>query len=295
MKRIELNIQRFGHTNSTTYYELPQFVGTDKPQWLTDINQSYLAIDTAIHNAYSLASITSTNLGDISDLTTTAKTDVVSAINEVDSDLGTLSTTVANHTIAIGDNTTAIGTLANLTTTAKTDLVSAVNEVDLVASNNATSIGTLANLDTTAKSNLVSAINEVNTNTDNLTNKFDLTATSYGSSELALSGCTLTSGSITVAKNNDGSICKVYGELLLNKTQQVGTITIHNAGINPTSEFTVSCAGFEFNANTYGFQTAGIIFKTNGDIDIISYGVSSGGARLVLMPFVIFTKDFGDN
>lgn len=33
------------HTNSTENYNLPQFIGTDKPGWLTDVNSAYLAID----------------------------------------------------------------------------------------------------------------------------------------------------------------------------------------------------------------------------------------------------------
>lgn len=40
-----------GHTNSTTNYSLPQFITTDKPAWLTDINGAFSSIDTAIHNA----------------------------------------------------------------------------------------------------------------------------------------------------------------------------------------------------------------------------------------------------
>ena len=38
------------HTNSTTNYALPQFITTDKPAWLTDINTAYSAIDTAMKN-----------------------------------------------------------------------------------------------------------------------------------------------------------------------------------------------------------------------------------------------------
>lgn len=38
------------HTNSTTNYSLPQFVSTDKPAWLTDVNPAYSAIDTAMKN-----------------------------------------------------------------------------------------------------------------------------------------------------------------------------------------------------------------------------------------------------
>ena len=39
------------HTNSTTHYSLPQFITTDKPAWLTDVNNAYVAIDTGIYNA----------------------------------------------------------------------------------------------------------------------------------------------------------------------------------------------------------------------------------------------------
>lgn len=40
-----------GHTNSTTNYNLPQFLPTDKPAWLTDINGAFNSIDTGLKNA----------------------------------------------------------------------------------------------------------------------------------------------------------------------------------------------------------------------------------------------------
>lgn len=61
-------------------------------------------------------------IGVLANLTTTTKTDVVSAINEV---LGKVNT-----------NTNAIGTLTSLSTTAKSNLVAAINEV-------AASLGTI--------------------------------------------------------------------------------------------------------------------------------------------------------
>lgn len=39
------------HTNETPNYQLPQFIGTDKPSWLTDINNAFETIDTAIKEA----------------------------------------------------------------------------------------------------------------------------------------------------------------------------------------------------------------------------------------------------
>lgn len=40
-----------GHTNSTPNYALPQFVTTDKPAWLTDINGAFSDIDTGLDAA----------------------------------------------------------------------------------------------------------------------------------------------------------------------------------------------------------------------------------------------------
>ena len=39
------------HTNSTPNYGLPQFITSDKPAWLTDINAAFSAIDTGIDAA----------------------------------------------------------------------------------------------------------------------------------------------------------------------------------------------------------------------------------------------------
>ena len=42
---MKLNIQMFASTNKTANYELPQFVGTDKPTWLGDFNTAMATID----------------------------------------------------------------------------------------------------------------------------------------------------------------------------------------------------------------------------------------------------------
>ncbi len=83
-----------GHTNSTVNYNLPQFVGTDKPSWLGDVNGAFLAIDTAI---------------------AAAKTTADSAAGGV----AGLQTTVGSHTTQIGtltDTVTAQGGTLNAVT-----------------------------------------------------------------------------------------------------------------------------------------------------------------------------------
>lgn len=88
----------------------------------------------------------SDEIGNLDNLTTTAKANLVAAINEVNSKAAT--------------NTTAIGTLANLTTTEKSNLVGAINEVNEDVSDVKEDLGDLSNLETEDKSNLVAAINE---------------------------------------------------------------------------------------------------------------------------------------
>ena len=113
-----------------------------------DIIVDYEELLSNYQNLLDKINANTTAIGTLANLNTTEKTNLVGAINEVDTNTD--------------NNTTSIGTLANLNTTEKTNLVGAINEVDTNTDNNTTSIGTLSNLNTTEKTNLVGAINEVN-------------------------------------------------------------------------------------------------------------------------------------
>lgn len=54
------------HTNQTEHYNLPQFVGSDIPSWLVDVNQAYTAIDSAIYTAKNTADVASNTAGSAS-------------------------------------------------------------------------------------------------------------------------------------------------------------------------------------------------------------------------------------
>lgn len=112
-------------TNKTTNYELSQFIGTDKPAWLTDYNADMGKIDAGIHSAKSTAdgadgkaTANTSAIGTIANLTTDAKTNLVAAVNEVDSHadtaLNTASTAAGNASQAL---TTANGLAAYLSIT----------------------------------------------------------------------------------------------------------------------------------------------------------------------------------
>lgn len=87
-------------TNKTTNYELSQFVGSDKPAWLADYNTDMGKIDAgmkgnadAINVTDGKADTNATNIGTLANLNTSAKTDLVSAVNEVYTTAGTANST----------------------------------------------------------------------------------------------------------------------------------------------------------------------------------------------------------
>lgn len=92
------------HTNSTPNYNLPQFITTDKPFWLTDINGAFSDIDTAINTAKTTADTASGNaiqaLSDASDANTAAAAADAKAVGSLAS---TADTFDATATYAVGD------------------------------------------------------------------------------------------------------------------------------------------------------------------------------------------------
>lgn len=104
------------------------------------------------------------NMGILTNLTTTDKTSIVNAIDEHQTKIGSSSLTTTSQVItgAINELDGEQGVLTSLTTSNKTSLVAAINEtVD--------HIGALATLNTTAKDNLIDAISEVQTELGDIT------------------------------------------------------------------------------------------------------------------------------
>lgn len=251
-------------TNKTTNYELSQYVGSDKPSYLNDYNQDMNRIDLGIHAAKSEADTNATAIGTLSSLTTTAKTDLVSAINEVDSEAST----------------------ANATAT----------QADGKANTNATAIGTIANLDTTTKSDLVSAINEVNYNLGlfNLTNFSTLTITpSKGT----------TSSTLGLAKNSNGSLFKVYGEidiygLSISNYEEI-TVTTSDTGLRPDKAYTINALGIKILGSgsiiTNMAFNQSVTVNTNGTLTMTCAITSEYTTmRIILFPCLLFNSNFGD-
>lgn len=136
------------YTNKTLHYELPQYIGTDIPSILTDLNDAYEAIDEAI---YAVASKQSTDEATVTALAqqvstqgveiaqnTTNLANEITARQNGDSALDTRLTTAENNiTSAQGNISTITGRVGALETkvgsgtldTVAQDLVGAVNEI----------------------------------------------------------------------------------------------------------------------------------------------------------------------
>ena len=127
-------------TNKTTNYDLSQFVGSDKPAWLSDYNQDMSKIDTAIKSASDAATSAggeatsaATSIGDLTTLTTDVKTSVVAAINEVD-----------NHADTAQNTANAANTLATQTKNEIDAITDYLSLSTATSSSVSTNLGTIA-------------------------------------------------------------------------------------------------------------------------------------------------------
>ncbi len=131
---MKLNIQLFAHTNATTNYELPQFIGTDKPTWLGDFNEAMADIDAGMHeNASDIASMAS----DVS-TATAAASQASTDVSALTGTVNTLSSTVSS-----------VQTTANNASQTASSALNTANTANGKADTNASAITTLSGTVTT--------------------------------------------------------------------------------------------------------------------------------------------------
>lgn len=183
-------------------------------------------------------------------------------------------------------------------TNAATAAAAAQATADYAATAASTADGKAVAAQTTA--NTANAATVVNANTIqaladfiNINTYLDLTVKST-------SNATIAANNMKIARNNDGSLCKIYGRLLVTSPSSgTSTITLNvansNTGLKPESDITIEPAAIFYNSKKTDNPTySGLKIKTNGDIEI-SYNCDAGqSSRMIYIPFIIFVKDFGD-
>lgn len=251
-------------TNKTTNYDLSQYIGSDKPTYLTDYNGDMLKIDTQMK---------------------TNADNIATAISGVES-----ATTTANqaNTTANQANTTA--TQANTTASQANTTAGNAQSTANSALSTATSAQTTANQANTK-------IDELNASL-NFTNIKNYTQSSTG---VSTNNYSISSMTVSVATNSDGDIFKVYGTCYgtFPNPNSNGSVVIAT-DLRPESNITINCSGiveYTDNGTFRAIRANSIDITTTGNltINIARYGgTSTEIKRVILFPCLYFGKDFGD-
>ena len=206
-------------TNATTYYELPVFIATDKPAWLTDWNGAMNAIDTAIkaaltagENAQTTANTATTSISTINDSLTTINTSLTTLTSTVTGLVGSVNT--INSLIGNGEPTTSDKTL-----------IGAINEIYGMITGG-------------GGGNEIQAGNVVYDNTssgltaDDVQEAIDELASAMGAGATLVTG-TLVAGQTTVTLSNAAILASSYidvytadGTPYVSATQSVGSVVL---------------------------------------------------------------------
>ena len=246
-------------TNHTTNYNLPQYIGTDKPTYLGDWNSTMGAIDTQMK----------TNADNASGALSAAQT----AQTNANSALSTAQGADSKADTAITNAATAQSTADNASSVATSALSTA---------NSASSAASAAQ--TTADSASASATS-ANTKADSIASKLNLSnVTTFNYSDITVTSGSLTSGSLTVAINSDGSLFKFYGAIT---GSNVNVAKIQTA-LRPTTDYTINPAGHDTN----GYNRS-VNVKTTGEIEI-PLGWASNATRAIYYPCLYWNSDFSD-
>lgn len=216
--------------------------------------------------------------------------DYNSDMNKIDLGIKDASTTATSAQGAATVATTSIGELSNLATTEKTNLVGAVNEVNSKAE---TAQGTASSASTSATS--------ANVKVDDLIDYFNLnTINEYRGANLTITGGgTLRTNSsyIKVVRNSAGSLCKIYGAIVIDSPTANTQVKVNvDTGLRPSSQIAIENCGLTENfPNSYGLGGLRYVINTDGTIDFTS-GTASGVTTSVLRPIacLVFVENFND-
>lgn len=209
--------------------------------------------------------------------------DYNSDMSKIDTGIHNAATTATGADGKADANTTAIGDLTSLTTDVKTDLVGAVNEIDAHAD---TAQGTA--------NQAVADAATANAGVTGIKNYFTLnTVVNIAISDMTPSSGAITTSSLKVVRNSDGTLAKIYGTIVHNPTVTgTNTITVNiDTGLRPTSDINILPTG------TVYPNTVSVEYKimTNGRIEISYYNTDKQpGKTLLLFPALYFIEDFGD-
>lgn len=251
-------------TNKTTNYELSQYIGTDKPTYLSDYNGDMYKIDAQMK----------VNADNINTAISSAQT----------------ATTTANQA-----NTTA----GQANTTAQS-----ANTTAQSANTTATNAQSTANSALSTASTASAKADQVASDLNDFMTQFNLSEiTVYqtgGVNNIAYSGSSggNANGKLTLATNTEGTMFKLYGNVnTTNMTRDGSVIFKIQTSLRPTEEYTIENGGYSLSiTSTYKYpRFPSITVKTTGEIEIFTYALEGHPNQCVtLLPLLYFNSSFVD-
>ena len=179
-----------------------------------------------------------------------------------------------------------LGDVTELTTTDKSSAVAAINEVDTAAETAQQTANTAAGAAATANNAIEALKSYLDLNTIN--------ALTFTTSAGSVSSQT----SMTIAKNSTNSLCKIYGQVVLNSFSGSGTATITSSdtGLRPESAITINGATLYRQDTSSGSFVSSFSYtiNTNGTITATLPRGSYNAHVAYFEACLIFVKDFGD-
>jgi hypothetical protein len=268
-------------TNKTTNYDLSQYVGTDKPTYLSDYNSDMFKIDAQMkENADDIA----TAVSSIETITTTATT--------------ALTTAQSAETTANSANTTA----QSASTTAG-NAQSTANSALATATSAQTTANTALSDSATAQSTATSAL----TSAQAITEKLNLSnfETIVANTITRTGNGNIGGVKLNTAANADGSVGKIYGQFYVQCNNSGGKITIptqlrpKNSNGEATDITVNGVALYSIKASGDVIKEVGtrsIVIKGNGNVEI-EYEWHWSGNEVMIFSFMaclLFLTPFND-
>lgn len=117
----------------------------------------------------------------------------------------------------------------------------------------------------------------------------------YLGANMTFQKCTYVAGSLTVATNSDGSIGKIYGNLIIQNDgiNQDKHILINGTHLRPEKTISIYPSGI-FASSPSLAEAISVSIDKNGNLDFTVFGSATGTGNVIVLPCVYFMKDFGD-
>lgn len=247
-------------TNTTTHYNLPIFIETDKPAWLVDFNGAMNAIDNALYaNAQAIA-------GKENALTF--------------SDGATIDFTRDDNTVTAELSAGAAG---DLTRAVKKPASAPTSDILFGEDANGDQLNLTIGAGLAIDGGAIKAV--------------DLNLNDTGECAVTVPGTITNRGTvINYAFNQDHSIGKLYGYCSLSgmTAGQYYNITVTSPRVKPTgAAFTIASAGIGLFGSNNEHHTQSFQIDANGNITFRVYAYAAT-CVIYFLPCLYFFSDFGD-